>query len=234
MLDLHNICTARKQEVRMKMRILAPVFAVMSVACSTSSYNTPASMPAPMDSASMAMSAKSQALHDAMRKLWADHVFYTRLYIISAVNGSDDAQATAARLLKNQEDIGNAIVPYYGAAAGQRLTDLLKQHILIAVDLVSAAKAGDQAKQNDADQRWHQNAADIATFLSGANPNWPRQAVLDMLNQHLALTTKEAVDRLQKNYADDIPNFDAIFSQATMMADTLAGGIVKQFPGQFS
>ena len=69
-------------------------------------------------------------------------------------------------MLKNQEDIGNAIVPYYGAAAGQQLTDLLKQHILIAVDLVSAAKAGDQAKQNDADRRWHANAADLATFLS--------------------------------------------------------------------
>ena len=222
----------------MRMRILAPVFAALIVvACSSGTYNTPAPSstytPAPMD-ASMAMSAKSQTLHDAMRKLWADHVFYTRLYIISAVNGSDDAQATATRLLKNQDDIGNAIVPYYGAAAGQKLGDLLRQHILIAVDVVSAAKANDQAKLNDGQARWHANAADIATFLSGANPNWPRQAVLDMLNQHLALTTQEAVDRLQKNYADDVPNFDAIFGQAEMMADTLSSGIVKQFPGQFS
>jgi hypothetical protein len=93
-----------------------------------------------MSSASMTGQA---SLNDAMRKLWSDHVVYTRLYIISAVNGTADAQPTAARLLKNQEDIGNAIVPYYGAAAGQKLTDLLKQHILIAVDLVSAAKAGD-------------------------------------------------------------------------------------------
>jgi len=183
---------------------------------------------------SAASMSSQTALNEAMRKLWTDHVVYTRLYIISAVNGTSDAQATAARLLKNQEDIGNAIVPYYGAAAGQKLTDLLKQHILIAVDLVSAAKAGDSAKQADADRRWHQNAADLATFLSGANPNWPRQAVLDMLNQHLALTTREAVDRLQKNYTDDISNFDAIFNQSMMMADTLSSGIVKQFPSKFS
>ena len=111
---------------------------------------------------------------------------------------------------------------------------MLKQHILIAVDLVTAAKAGDQAKQNDADRRWHANAADIATFLSGANPNWSRQAVLDMLNQHLSLTTKEAVDRLQQNYNDDIANFDAIFNQAMMMADTLSSGIIKQFPSKFA
>ena len=184
---------------------------------------------------SMAMSTpQHDALSQAMRKLWAEHVVYTRLYIISAVDGTGDTQQVAARLLKNQEDIGNAIAPYYGAAAGQKLTDLLKQHILIAVDLVSAAKAGDQAKQQDADARWHANAADIATFLSGANPNWPRQAVLDMLNQHLALTTREAVDRLQKNYSDDVPNYDAIFGQAMMMADTLTNGIVAQFPTRFT
>jgi hypothetical protein len=217
----------------MRLRTLAVSFVAMAVvACASSSYNTP---PA---SGTMSMSsmptASQAALSTAMRKLWADHVDYTRLYIIAAVNGTDDAQPTAARLLKNQEDIGNAIVPYYGAAAGAKLTDLLKQHILIAVDLVTAAKAGDTAKQNDADARWHQNAADLATFLSGANPNWPRQAVLDMLNQHLALTTREAVDRLQKNYSDDIPNFDAIFNQAMMMADTLSSGIIKQFPNQFS
>jgi len=212
----------------MRLRFFVPLFVALT-ACSSTSYNAPPE--GGMSSASMTSHA---ALNEAMRKLWSDHVVYTRLYIISAVNGTADAQPTAARLLKNQEDIGNAIVPYYGAAAGQKLTDLLKQHILIAVDLVSAAKAGDTAKQNDADKRWHQNAADIATFLSGANPNWPRQAVLDMLNQHLALTTKEAVDRLQKNYADDIPNFDAIYNQAMMMADTLSSGIIKQFPAKFS
>ena len=216
----------------MRMLSLA-LIAATAMACSSNYNSTPA--PATMPSMTSASSMNSHAaLAEAMRKLWSDHVFYTRLYIISAVNGSADAQPTAARLLKNQEDIGNAIVPYYGAAAGQKLTDLLKQHILIAVDLVSAAKAGDSAKQADADRRWHQNAADLATFLSGANPNWPRQAVLDMLNQHLALTTREAVDRLQKNYGDDIPNFDAIFNQAMMMADTLTNGIIKQFPAKFS
>ncbi|HEV2718487.1 MAG TPA: glycosyltransferase [Thermoanaerobaculia bacterium] len=169
-----------------------------------------------------------------MRKLWSDHVFWTRNYIIAAVNGSPDAKPVADRLLKNQDDIGSAIAPYYGADAGNKLAGLLRQHILIAVDVVSAAKANDQAKLKDADARWHANAADIATFLSGANPNWPRQAVLDMLNQHLALTTREAVDRLQKNYTDDVTNFDAIYNQAMMMADTLSSGVVKQFPSKFT
>lgn len=178
-------------------------------------------------------SSSSRELHDAMRKLWSDHVVWTRLYIIAAAAGDASAQTAAARLLRNQEDIGNAIAPYYGAAAGARLTELLKEHITIAVDLVSAAKARDDAKVSDADRRWHANANDIATFLSGANPNWPRAALLSMLNEHLALTTQEATARLQGRWADDASAFDRIFSQALMMADALSDGIVKQFPARF-
>ena len=172
-------------------------------------------------------------LRQSMRKLWSDHVFWTRQYIVAAVQDDPSAQAASVRLLRNQEELGSAIAPFYGSAAGSRLTDLLKQHILIAVDLVTAAKAGDNAKQTDADRRWHQNAADIATFLSGANPNWPRQTLLDMLNEHLAVTTQEAVNRLQKKWNDDVVTFDRIYSQSLMMADALSDGIVKQFPARF-
>ena len=84
-----------------------------------------------------------------------------------------------------------------------------------------------------ADKRWHANAEDIAEFLSKANPNWPKATLVDMLNRHLALTTREAVDRLTKNWDDDVPNFDNVFSQAIMMADALSDGIVKQFPAKF-
>jgi hypothetical protein len=178
-------------------------------------------------------SPASAQLHDAMRKLWSDHVVWTRLYIISAAAGDASAQTAANRLLRNQEDIGNAIAPYYGAAAGTQLTNLLKQHILIAVDLVSAAKAGDNAKVADADRRWHANANDLATFLSGANPNWPKATVLAMLNQHLALTTQEATARLQGRWSDDASTFDSIFNQILGMADALSDGIVKQFPSRF-
>jgi len=194
-------------------------------ACATA----PAQQPTPM---TMAPSSSAPALRIAMRKLWSDHVIWTRQYIVSAALGDPSAQAASERLLKNQEDIGNAVAQYYGAAAGAKLTDLLKQHILIAVDLVAAAKAGDAAKQADADKRWHDNANDLATFLSGANPNWPKQTLLDMLNQHLSLTTQEAVARLQNNLSADVTAFDSIYNHAMMMADALTDGIAKQFPAK--
>jgi hypothetical protein len=169
-----------------------------------------------------------QDVRQSMRELWADHVVWTRGYIISAVAGLPDAEAALNRLMKNQENLGDAIVPYYGAAAGAKLTDLLKQHISIAGEVVAAAQANDNPKLTDANRRWHDNAAEIATFLSGANPNWSREALLGMLNQHLELTTQEATARLQQRWADDAARFDQIFDQAMMMADALADGIIKQ------
>ena len=65
--------------------------------------------------------------------------------IVSFAHDLPDLPATQARLLNNQEDIGNAIRPYYGRAAGNQLTALLNEHIVGAVALLAAAKAGDQA-----------------------------------------------------------------------------------------
>jgi len=195
---------------------------VAAAACATAAMSTKTTT-----------SPASATLHDAMRKLWSDHVFWTRLFIVDAAAGSGELQNTTNRLLQNQTDIGNAIVPYYGAAAGTQLANLLRQHILIAADLVNAAKANDQAKVADADRRWHANANDLATFLSGANPNWPKATVLDMLNQHLSLTTQEATAQLQGRWADSQSTFDQVYPQILNMADALSDGIVKQFPNRF-
>ena len=169
-----------------------------------------------------------------MRKLWADHVIWTRGYVVAAVAGTPDAGAAAARLLRNQDDIGNAIVPVYGRAAGTRLTELLKEHIMIAVDLIAAAKAGDQEKFGEFDAKWTKNAKDIATFLSGANPHWPKKDVVDLLNLHLNLTKKEVVARLTQKWDEDVQAFDDIFTEIMTVSDTLADGIHKQFPGKFT
>lgn len=169
----------------------------------------------------------------AMRKLWTDHVVWTRQYIVSAIAGLPDANAAAGRLLKNQDDIGNAIIPVYGSAAGQKLTGLLKEHIMIAVDLVAAAKAGNQTRFQEEDRKWSKNVAGIADFLSGANPHWPKKDVLDLLNLHLSLTKKEAVARLEAKWDEDVQAFDDIFTEILTVADTLSAGIHKQFPGKF-
>lgn len=181
----------------------------------------------------MSVSNEQLSLRLALRRLWSDHVIWTREYVVAAIAGAPDAQAVAGRLLANQEHIGSAIVPFYGEAAGSALTDLLKQHIMIAVDLIEAAKSGDQAGFAGADQRWDANAREIAALLSSANPNWPSDDVADLLRQHLKLTKDEATARLQQRWADDIEAFDQIFTEILTIADVLATGIIKQFPERF-
>ena len=179
-------------------------------------------------------STAALSLKLALRRLWSDHVIWTREYVVAAVAGTPDAGAAATRLLKNQEDIGNAVVPLYGAAAGKALTDLLKQHIMIAVDLIKAAKTGDNAGFAENDRKWTENAEEIAGLLSGANPqNWPKADVTDLLMQHLNLTKAEVVARLQSKWEDDVAAFDQIFTEILTVSDVLADGIVKQFPDKF-
>jgi hypothetical protein len=174
------------------------------------------------------------AFHDAMRKLWEDHVTWTRLYIVSAAAGLPDAQPTAERLLRNQVDIGDAIKPFYGAMAGERLTALLRPHILIAAEVVKAAKAGDSAGVGAASARWYANADEIADFLSAANPaNWPKATLRAEMHHHLDLTLQEAQARLKGDWAADITAYDTVHEHILGMADVLSSGIVRQFPRKF-
>jgi len=179
-------------------------------------------------------SSQAVMLKQDMRKLWTDHVVWTRGYIIAALGDSPDAQAALNRLMKNQEDIGQAIATVYGPAAGTQLTALLKEHIAVAGDLVKAAKTGNKAAQQQADAKWHQNATQIVDFLNKANPtNWPRATLADMMNKHLSTTTDEVVARLNKRWDDDVRAFDAVYDHILHMADALSDGIIKQFPAKF-
>lgn len=174
------------------------------------------------------------SLRLAMRKLWEEHIVYTRNYIISGLAGLEDAGKVAERLLSNQDDIGNAIKPFYGDEAGKKLSALLRDHILIAAEIVSAAKAGNNDGVAAGEKKWHGNADDIATFLSGANPNWPKKVLTDMLYKHLDFTTAEVTSRLKKDWAADIEAYDKGHEHMLMFADALTDGIAKQFPKKFS
>jgi hypothetical protein len=176
------------------------------------------------------ISKQELELRNDMRKLWEDHITWTRLAIISLTTDSPDTQATVGRLLQNQDDIGDAIKPFYGDAAGEELSRLLREHILIAADLIAAARAGDSAAVATHQARWRANADEIAAFLNAANPrSWKLREMKEMLYEHLDLTTSEVVARLTGDWAADVAAYDAIHLQALEMADELSTGIVKQF-----
>jgi hypothetical protein len=180
------------------------------------------------------LSEQRLAFHDEMRRLWEDHITWTRLFIVSASADLPDTPATTRRLLRNQADIGDAIKPFYGRAAGERLTTLLQEHITVAADLLGAAKAGDQAAVERHSSAWYRNANQIADFLNEANPrHWPRREMRSMMREHLDLTLTEAVAHLERDHRTDIRAYDRIHRQILTMADMLSDGIAAQFPGRF-
>jgi hypothetical protein len=178
--------------------------------------------------------AKQIALYQAMDALWADHMQYTYDTVNAFFTNEAELQPTLDRLLQNQADIGNAIKPYYGEEAGDALTDLLTTHIKDAVPVLTAAKNGNQAALDKGLNEWFANANDIANFLSTANPdNWPTSATEPMMKGHIEQTTAYATDLLKGNYAKSIKTYDEAKAHMLMLADTLASGIINQFPDKF-
>jgi hypothetical protein len=185
--------------------------------------------------ASVAQTTPAQvAFHDQMRRLWEDHITWTRLAIVTFADGSNGFSATADRLLRNQDDIGNSIKPFYGQAAGARLTALLRDHITIAVEVLQAVKAGDDAAFADASARWYANANDIADFLAAANPRfWPQLVMRDAMKMHLDQTLAEAAAELSGDYTASVAAYEIVHTHILAMADLLSSGIIGQFPGRF-
>ena len=180
------------------------------------------------------LTKKAVTLRTDMRKLWEDHITWTRLAIISLESGTPDTEATVSRLLQNQTDIGNAVKPFYGNAAGDELTRQLRSHIMIAADVIAAAKGGDSAKLADAQVRWIQNADDIAKVLDSVNPRYWKLPVLKAeMQMHLDLTTEEAVARLKGDWTGDVAAYDKVHQHILHMSDLLADGLIKQFPKRF-
>jgi len=180
-----------------------------------------------------ANSSKSEQLRMAMHKLWEDHIVWTRNVILNMMDDLPGTEQAVNRLLSNQDDIGNAVKPFYGDAGGKELTHLLKEHITTAADLLKAAKAGDNSAFDAANKKWSANADEISDFLSKANPNWKLNDMKKMMHDHLTFTTDEAVARLKKDYTADVKAYDKVHNEILMMADMLTDGIIKQFPGKF-
>lgn len=179
-------------------------------------------------------SPDKMALNQTLRKLWADHVIWTRQYIVSAIADLPDQKIAADRLLKNQEDLAKGLQPFLvHQQAAAVVEKLLKEHILIAVNIIAAAKADNNAKVDEESKKWSQNAEEIADALSSELPTLKKADVLAMLKEHLALTTDEVVARLKQQWQQDVIVFDNVFNEILQMADGLTAAIVAQFPNKF-
>jgi hypothetical protein len=179
------------------------------------------------------LNQKTVQLRVDMRELWTEHAFWTEKFVTSYIAGLEDQEPVLARLLKNQDDLGSAIKPYYGEEAGNKLAQLLREHIQIAGKVVAAAKSGNQPDFKKYSDEWFKNADDITNFLSAANPNYNKKELNEMMYMHLRFITEGVAAKLNKAWNQNITALDKNQSHLMHMADFLTNGIIKQFPDKF-
>jgi len=173
-------------------------------------------------------------LMNKMRMLWEQHGAWTRMAVTSIALGLPDEELVVNRLLQNPVDFANALKFFYGEKSASKFSDLLKSHLVIAAQLVKAAKAGNNKAAKEAEKKWYENADELATFMNYINPNWSMESWKAMLHEHLSLVKAEAVAMLTKDYAAGIKVYDKIESQVLEMADMMTSGIIKQFSYKFT
>ena len=216
----------------MKMKKVTIIIAVIMATTAVNAQHT--DHPTTKSTSKSIKSSKYLEFNQAMRKLWSDHMHWTLATVDAFFNEPKQLETKLNRLLQNQKEIGAAIVPFYGQAAGDKLAKLLTEHIELAVPVLKAAQGNDKATLDAALTNWYKNANDIAGFLSSANPkNWPHTATEPALKMHITHTTEYAVNILKGNYASSITGFEQALNHMLMLADILTEGIAKQFPDKF-
>lgn len=168
-----------------------------------------------------------------LRTLWQEQIFWTRMAIVSIIQDSGDKGPVLNKLLRSSGDMTETLVPYLGNETASEYGDLIEEHLQIATEMVTAAVENDQTAFEDASARWYENADEIAAFENTTVPKLALDERKAMWHEHLNLTNNEVIELLNEDYSTSIDTFDLIEEQSNMMADSLANGIIQQFPERF-
>ena len=176
---------------------------------------------------------KAADLRVLLNNLETEHVSLAAAATRAGFDGDPAFQAAAGQLDKNSNALADAVGSVYGPDARTRFYEIWASHIGFFVDYTVAAKKGDQAGMAKAVENLNGYVEAISDFLSKANPNLPKDAVAQLVGEHVGLL-KNAVDKHgAADYAASYEAEDQARDQISTIANTLAGAIVKQKPGNF-
>jgi hypothetical protein len=173
------------------------------------------------------------AYHDEWRKLWEDHITWTRIVILGILDELPGTDAYVGRLIQNYEDMEEALKPYYGDDS-EEFGELIQDHLVIAAELLTAAHDGKTGQFNDAKERWYDNADQLAVKMNELNPRfWPLEETREMWIEHLDATLEEATTHLSGDFEGEVAAYDLIHDLALEMSDFISRGVMRQFPEKF-
>ena len=167
-------------------------------------------------------------LNEDMRLAWLNHVYWTRMYLMSAVADNADQQAVEERLLETADEITDVFARYLPIATTRQLRNLLTEHIEIGGQIIQALKAKNMTDYDALVQEWYRNANQMATLFANHNPYFESRETRNMLLNHLDLTREEIEHQVNGEYEQSIDVFRDVEQQALAMADYFARGLLAR------
>jgi hypothetical protein len=170
-----------------------------------------------------------------LRDLWAGHIFWIRNVVLdNATNNPSARDAAEKEVVANAKQIAGTITPFYGEAASEKLFTLLAGHYGAVKEYSEATVVGNTRQQDTALAHLASNADEIAVFLSGANPNLPKDTVRGLIAAHGAHHVAQITQFQEKDYAREAETWQIMRQHVYVIADALTTALATQFPAKFS
>jgi hypothetical protein len=167
-------------------------------------------------------------LINTFRRLWEQHIWWTRSFIISTICELDDLPSVTERLLRNPNDFAVVLRNFYGIDNAKKFDFLLTEHLLIAESILNNLKLEKNEDFYQDKKKWYANADDISIFLANLNPYWPVKQLQTLLYEHLKMIEDIIVLRMNARFSVEVARFDSTEAQALKIADTMSYGIINQ------
>lgn len=168
-----------------------------------------------------------------LRTISQENVFWTRMAVTATIQGGGDKDPVINRLLITSKDISEALIPYLGQEAVSKYSALIDEHFNNILELTTATKEGNQTELMNANRRLYKNADEIALYENTTIPKLSLNDRKAMWYDHINLTANEITELVNKDYNASINTTDMIEEQANIMSDSLANGVILQFPEKF-
>lgn len=168
-----------------------------------------------------------------LKRLWLENLGYSRHLVLSSLTESPDLEKVKARLAKNQVDLAEEFKTFYGEEASAKLIELLKNHSTLAEEVIKTLAKGTPEQFLEVNAKWEAAAEELAGFLQGKNPKWVKQNLENLLFKEMNATVGQVTARLKKDWDSDFAYWDKALAGILALSDTLADGIIRQFPKRF-
>jgi hypothetical protein len=188
----------------------------------------------PQLAATMQVLAKVAETKAAMRDLWIDHIFWVRGVVFATfAKNAAAAKAAEAAVVADAKGIAGTIAPFYGKEASDKLFTLLAGHYGPVKEYLEATVKKDSKAQSAATDHLTANVGEIASFLSGANPNLPKDTLEQLFMAHGGHHLEQIQEVQAKEYGKEAETWAAMKGHIYVISDATVDALAKQFPDKF-